>query len=74
MLDVNRKNISKQWEITNEILKRKAITKESVKKLITDDGKFLTKSEDICNEFNHILQISDPKWHQKFQNSQQARN
>ena len=39
MFDVNKKNISKQWEIISEILKRKAITEESVKKFVTDDGK-----------------------------------
>ena len=55
MLDVNRKNTSKQWEIINKILKRKAITKESVKKLITDDDKILTESEDIRNEFNNFF-------------------
>ena len=58
MLGVNRKNISKHWEIINEILKRKAITTESV---ITDDGKILTKSEDICNEFNNFFANIGPK-------------
>ena len=54
MLDVNRKNIFKHWEIINEILKRKAITKESVGKLITDNDKILSKGEDIRNEFNNL--------------------
>ena len=61
MVYVNRKNIFKQWEIINETLKRKAITKESEKKLITDDGKILTKSEEICNEFNIFFANIGPK-------------
>ena len=73
MLGVNRKNISKHWEIINEILKRKAITTESVRP-ITDDGKILTKSEDICNEFNNFFANIGPKMASKIPKIPTARN
>jgi len=53
-LEENKKDIGKQW---NKILGRKKKIKQVTPKLMTPDGKCVTDTLFIGNEFNNFLQI-----------------
>jgi len=55
MLNTNKKDLSKQWNLINEILQKNYKPKHSFNKLVTDNDKTLINTEDICNELNKFF-------------------
>ena len=61
MIETNKKNISKQWELINLILQRNRKQTPTINKLVTDDDTILTDHKDICNELNNFFCQCWPK-------------
>ena len=52
MIEKNKKDLSKQWKLINEILQRGGKNKPPLNKLVTEKNEILTDREDISNELN----------------------
>ena len=55
MIELNKKNLSKQWQLINQILQRGHRVKKPLTKLITEKNETLTDNEDISNELNNFF-------------------
>ena len=55
MIEINKKNLSKQWKLINEILQRNRNQKDPINKLVTDSNVILTECKNICNELNDFF-------------------
>ena len=55
MIEVNKKNLSKQWQLINQILQRGHRAKKPLTKLITEKNETLADNEDISNELNNFF-------------------
>ena len=55
MIEKNKKDPSKQWNLINEILQRGGKNKPPLNKLVTEKNKILTDHEDISNELNNFF-------------------
>ena len=54
LIEITKKDLSKQWRLMNEILQRGGKTKQLINKLITEKNEILTRHEDISNELNNF--------------------
>ena len=66
MINENKNNLQKQWQLINQILQRNNKQKKAIHKLVTKSDETLTDCQDICNELNSYFINIGPKWHQKF--------
>ena len=55
MIEMNKKNLSKQWKLINEILQRNRNQKDPINKLVIDNNVILTECKDICNNLNDFF-------------------
>ena len=58
MINENKNNLQKQWQLINQILQRNNKQKKAIHKLVT---KTLTDCQDICNELNNYFINVGPK-------------
>ena len=70
MIETNKKNISKQWELINLILQRNRKQTPTLNKLVTDDDTIVTDCKDICNELNNFFVNVGPNLASKISNSE----
>lgn len=61
MIEMNKKNLSKQWQLINQILQRNYKHKQPINKLINENDEILTNCEDICDELNRYFTNVGPK-------------
>ena len=69
MIETNKKNISKQWELINLILQRNRKQTQTINKLVTNDYTIVTDRKDICNELNNFFVNVGPNLASKISNS-----
>ena len=55
MIEKNKKDLSEQWKLINEILQRGGKNKPPLNKLVTEKNEILTDREDISNELNNFF-------------------
>lgn len=55
MIKLNKKNMSKHWQLINQILQRNNKQKQSINKLVTENNVTLTDCKDICDELNNYF-------------------
>ena len=55
MIELNKKNLSKQGQLINQILQRSHRVKKPLTKLITEKNETSTDNEDISNELNNFF-------------------
>ena len=61
MINENKNNLQKQWQLINQILQRNNKQKKAIHKLVTGNDETLTDCQDICNELNNYFINIGPK-------------
>ena len=70
MIEINKKDLSKQWKLINEILQRNRNQEDPINKLVTDNNVILTECKDICNELNDFFVNIGPTMASKITSSE----
>ena len=61
MINENKNDLQKQWQLINQILQRNNKQKKAIHKLVTEKDETLTDCQDICNELNNYFINIGPK-------------
>ena len=61
MIQLNKNNLSKQWQLINQILEKNNKHKASITKLINEKNESLTSNLEICNNLNSYFINIGPK-------------
>ena len=61
MINENKNNLQKQWQLINQIVQRNNKQKKAIHKLVTENVETLTDCQDICNELNNYFINIGPK-------------
>ena len=66
MIQLNKNDLSKQWQLINQILERNNKHKASLAKLINEKNESLTRNVEICNNLNSYFINIGPKMASKY--------
>ena len=69
MIQINKKDLSKQWQLINQILHRNNKHKPTIEKLLTENNEFVTNDKEIGNELNSFFTSIGPKMVSKIPNT-----
>ena len=69
MIQINKKDLSKQWQLINQVLHRNNKHKPTIEKLLTENNEFVTNDKEIGNELNSFFTSIGPKMASKIPNT-----